>query len=294
MIQHYKSATDFRKSLEARLQNRALITGQDLQRLRKKVAFDRFLARIFIDDETPSFLLKGGYAMELRFEKARATTDIDLTYLERFKNISREEITEEVFEVLRDVSQIVMEDYFIYQIGEAQLDLENAPYGGARYPISAFLDGRLFVRFQLDVGLDVMVNKIERIKAQDWLDFCNISAPMVCMITKEQQFAEKVHAYTLPREDRINTRVKDLVDLLLLLEKGSFDLGFCKEALETVFKIRQTHSLPSVLLHPPSQWFDSFQKMGMECGFKLSLADAFERLNAFFQKVQRGTIISSL
>lgn len=294
MIQQFKSVTDFRKSLEARLQNRAQITGQDLQRLRKKVAFDRLLARIFKDDENPSFLLKGGYAMELRFEKARATRDIDLSYLERFNNISREEITEEVFQVLRDVSHIDMEDYFVYQVGEAQLDLENAPYGGARYPISAFLDGRLFVRYQLDVGLDVMVNKIERIKAPDWLDFCNISAPMVCMITKEQQFAEKIHAYTLPREDRINTRVKDLVDILLLLEKGSFDLRFCKEALEIVFKIRNTHSLPSEFLHPPPQWNASFEKMGAECGFKLSLTDAFERLNAFFQKVQRDTRVSPL
>lgn len=294
MIQQFKSATDFRKSLEARLQNRAQITGQDLQRLRKKVAFDRFLARIFKDAENPPFLLKGGYAMELRFEKARATRDIDLTYLERFNNISREEITEEVFQVLRDISQIEMEDYFVYQVGEAQLDLENAPYGGARYPISAFLDGRLFVRYQLDIGLDVMVNKIERIKAQDWLDFCNISAPMVCMITKEQQFAEKIHAYTLPREDRINTRVKDLIDILLLLEKGSFDSRFCREALEAVFKIRNTHPLPSELLQPPSQWAGSFQKMGAECGFKLSLADAFESVNAFFQKVQRGTPVSPL
>jgi len=43
----FKSATDFRKSLEARLKNLAEETGQDLQRLRRKVAFDRLLARIF-------------------------------------------------------------------------------------------------------------------------------------------------------------------------------------------------------------------------------------------------------
>jgi len=73
MTKQFKSATDFRKSLEARLKNRAQMTGQDLQRLRKKVAFDRLLARIFRDDKKPSFLLKGGYAMELRFEQARAT-----------------------------------------------------------------------------------------------------------------------------------------------------------------------------------------------------------------------------
>ena len=44
----FKTATDFRKSLEARLQMLAIKSGEDLQRLRRKVAFDRFLARIFI------------------------------------------------------------------------------------------------------------------------------------------------------------------------------------------------------------------------------------------------------
>ena len=33
------------------------------------------------------------------------------------------------------------------------------------------------------------------------------------MITREQQFAEKTHAYTLPRSVA-NSRVKDLVDLV--------------------------------------------------------------------------------
>ncbi len=51
-----KSATDFRKSLEARLQTLATKTGEDLQRLRRKVAFDRFLARIFSHENQGFFL----------------------------------------------------------------------------------------------------------------------------------------------------------------------------------------------------------------------------------------------
>lgn len=67
MTTQYQSATDFRKSLEARLKRLATATGQDLQRVRRKVAFDRLLARIFQDNSDSQFLLKGGYAMELRF-----------------------------------------------------------------------------------------------------------------------------------------------------------------------------------------------------------------------------------
>ena len=78
----FKTPTDFRKSLEARLKRIAEKTNQDLQRVRRKVAFERLLARIFHQD-AEDFALKGGYAMELRFEAARATKDIDLTCLHR-------------------------------------------------------------------------------------------------------------------------------------------------------------------------------------------------------------------
>jgi hypothetical protein len=40
----YKTAGAFRAALEMRLQNRARAEGTDLQRLRRQVAFDRFLA----------------------------------------------------------------------------------------------------------------------------------------------------------------------------------------------------------------------------------------------------------
>jgi len=55
----FKTATDFRKSLETRIQRIAAKTGQDLQSLRRKVAFDRLLARIFSNNKS-SFYLKGG------------------------------------------------------------------------------------------------------------------------------------------------------------------------------------------------------------------------------------------
>ena len=62
MITVFKTPTDFRRSLEARLKSVSLKTGQDLQRIRRKVAFERLLARIFHEEST-DFVLKGGYAI---------------------------------------------------------------------------------------------------------------------------------------------------------------------------------------------------------------------------------------
>ena len=51
--------------------------GTDLRRLRRQVAFDRLLARLFVEPLT-EWVLTGGYAMELRFRTARATQGLTL------------------------------------------------------------------------------------------------------------------------------------------------------------------------------------------------------------------------
>ena len=64
----------------------------------------------------------------------------------------------------------------------------------------------------------------------------------VLMIAREQQFAEKIHAYTLPR-NAANSRVKDLVDLALLIGSGELDKRRILEALRLTFERRGTHDL---------------------------------------------------
>jgi hypothetical protein len=72
--QTYSTARAFRQALETRLQERAKRGGLVLERLRKQVAFDRFLARMFPSElNLAGWVLKGGYALELRFLHARAT-----------------------------------------------------------------------------------------------------------------------------------------------------------------------------------------------------------------------------
>ena len=70
----YASAAAFRVALESRLQKMAQAEGLDLQRLRRQAAFDRLLCRLFAAPDAP-WLLKGGYAMELRLKppEPRAT-----------------------------------------------------------------------------------------------------------------------------------------------------------------------------------------------------------------------------
>lgn len=276
----FKTATDFRKSLDARLQARSAKTGEDMQRLRRKVAFDRFLARIFHQD-TPNFYLKGGYAMELRIAHARATKDIDLTCVRRVKNES-ELLGELIWSDLQSLADIDLDDYFVYQIGKAQIDLDNAPYGGARYLITCLMHGKIFTRFLLDVGADFLLDQIESIRGVNWLEFCGIPAPTIPMISIEQQFAEKLHAYTLPRAGRINSRAKDLVDMVLLLNMRPLKFDEITQTMHRVFEKRATHNLPQKLEKPPAEWESQFLIMATECGLPLDMQASFSKISVFY------------
>jgi predicted nucleotidyltransferase component of viral defense system len=284
MTTRFKTSADFRKSLENRLKNMATEKGENLQRLRRKVAFDRLLARLFSSEEQ-SFFLKGGYAMELRLKTARATKDIDLTSLKRLKG-EGDLLSAMILEELRMLAQQDLGDFFVYRIGEAQLDLDNAPYGGARYSVTALLDGKVFVRFQLDVGADAVVTRTETMRGTDWLGFCGIPSPVFAMISVEQQFAEKLHAYTLPRLERPNTRVKDLVDMVLLAKMRSMDFEILKEALRLVFKVRQTHPLPQKIDMPPQAWEIPYNELAKECALMLSLDEAFREVEKIYSRIQ--------
>ena len=65
MSKEYRSAMAFRSALETRLKNISKEKNIDIQRLRRQVAFDRLLSRLF-ESYPDELFLKGGYSMELR------------------------------------------------------------------------------------------------------------------------------------------------------------------------------------------------------------------------------------
>ena len=78
MIKKYQTPVAFRRALEDRIKVKSRERGTDIQRMRRSVAFDRLLCRLFASTDN-RWILKGGYAMELRIQAARATKDIDLS-----------------------------------------------------------------------------------------------------------------------------------------------------------------------------------------------------------------------
>ena len=216
----YSTAGAFRRAREDRLKRIAHEEGVDVNRLRRQVAFDRLLARLFQPAQAP-WVLKGGYALELLFDTARATIDIDLTLPDL--DMTGGQSSDVIREMLQQAAGTSVDDWFEFTVAAPIMDLDAAPYGGARFPVEAKMDARIFARFHLDIGVgDVVLQPVDLVECRDWLAFAGIARPSVRIIPREQQFAEKLHAYTLPRSTP-NSRVKDLVDLALLVRAGELE-----------------------------------------------------------------------
>lgn len=150
------------------------------------------------------------------------------------------------------------------------------------------MDGRIFARFHLDAGVgDVVIQPLETVECHDWLGLAGIAKPRVRMISREQQFAEKIHAYTLPRNSA-NSRAKDLVDLALLIGENQLDRRKIFNALRLTFERRNTHALPTTLNAPPEDWQRPFEALAEECGLQANIASVFDSVRKFVENVLTG------
>ncbi len=195
------------------------------------------------------WVLKGGYALEMRFHHARATKDLDLTVRATAgAQTPAEDLATALRERLQLAASVQLADFFVFVVGEPSLELNQAPEGGSRFPVDARLDGRTFVTFHVDLGVgDDVIEPLDRIVGEDWLGFAGIPTIAVPTLSTEQHWAEKLLAYTLPRDGATSSRVKDLVDLVLLIERQSMSPTRINVAVAATFARRGTHAVPTDL-----------------------------------------------
>lgn len=271
----YKTPTAFRNALGDRLRTLAAQEGVAVDRVQKRLSFERFLARLFYTGNEP-WTLKGGYALELRLSgKARSTRDLDLNVPALGE--------ENLLEALQEAAERDLGDYFSFVVSRGQ-ELIGPPEGGFRFHVEARLDGRVFNRFPLDVGQgDEPVSTPQWLEAKLDLSFAGIATPKFLVYPLEDHFAEKLHAYTTPRENP--SRVKDLVDMLLMIETGLEASLLLKTSIEKVFLHYARHGLPPSLPEPPVQWEATFKTMANEVALGVNeLGQGYGRLEGFLRE----------
>ena len=311
-IKKHTNPTHFREAIEGKIARLAKGIGTNIQRLRRHVVFERLLSRFFVE-VPPACVLKGGYAMELllwntaetkgagqlqansgkvdmelRWKSSRTTKDIDLTLLT--KNID-EPTQAGVQNVIRDlVTEAIavdMDDHFSFEIIK-ETPLLQPPLGGISFTINAILAGRSFAKFKLDIGAgDVEIPPSEKLTCPNLLSQHGIDCPQFLSIRREQQFAEKIHAYTKLRQGEMGSRARDLIDMALLIGELKMDKTILMSALKLVFQTRNTHNLPPKLPVPPERWRKEFLRIATSCQINLNLNDAFRFVNDYYVNLPR-------
>ncbi|GAC1415602.1 MAG: hypothetical protein NVSMB53_14260 [Gemmatimonadaceae bacterium] len=184
----FTTPTDFLVSLGARLNTESRETGVSVQRLRKLVAFERLLARLMKAD-VPTWALKGGYAMELRMSSARTTKDVDISVELGQASLSRDVQALEISDILQRAAANDLKDFFRFTIGAATEELDGAPYGGVRFPVSSFIGAREFEQFSIDVAANESYESFDQLTPANRLDFAGIESTTIRAIPVERHFA---------------------------------------------------------------------------------------------------------
>jgi hypothetical protein len=254
----YASPEAFKQALEQRLRGSAQ-TGAEFARKRQLLVFDRFLARV-VSVLGDTATLKGGLVLELRLDRARTTTDVDLrmaglpnTLLANLQEAGRKNLGEFMtFEIQPDEHH-------------PELQNDGIQYDGLRFRAECKLAGKVYGQpFGVDVAFgDPILGDPDVVVAKDTLAFAGITPPTLRLYPIETHIAEKLHAYTMPRR-RPNSRVKDLPDLALLAKPQPIDATRLRAALEQTFTFRKTHALPASLPAPLETWRRPYEAMARE------------------------------
>jgi len=281
----YKTGSAFRRALEEHLRGHSLGSGLPLVRLRKLVAFDRLLARLQAASPE-AWVLKGGFALQLRYGvSSRTTKDLDL--LMRDSRL-------QAWNMLRQAAVTDLGDWFGYEVGSPQSEPTGDEFGGQRFSVRSLLDGRSFENFHVDVDSgDPIVERPEMLETPELLAFAGIAPFSFLTYPLTQQIAEKLLAYTRLAHGVDSTRVRDLVDILLIASRSRLDGRKLASAIQSTFAARSTHPMPSQLPRPPSKWASSFRSSARELGLEWSdLGAATEAAQVFLYPILIGESVA--
>jgi len=280
----YGSASAFRTALEARLLEQSRRTSLSLVRLRKSVVFSRLLARV-LAVAPDRWVLKGGLAMDYRFgSRVRTTKDMDLA------SIGDEEAAAEDLIAAQAVD---LGDYFTFEIDRTGQLEEMDGATAVRYHVRSLLAGRLFEEVVIDVGFDLPDGwDPELVEGPDLLGFADIDPVEAPALPLELQVAEKVHAYTRGYGDSgaPSTRVKDLIDLVIIATGAALDAATLARALKETFEHRDRHEVPKRLPEPPAEWATPYAGLAREVDLPPDLAEAFRVASAVLDPVLDGSV----
>lgn len=257
----YETPHALRTALEQRLRNRSADTGVGLDRLRRRVVFERIVARLEAA-EPGRWVLKGGMALEVRLhDDARLTKDIDLGLRDEIEDAA--DLQERLVDALA-----VDQDGDGFELLASYPEVLGADGGGHltwRVKVAARLAGRPFGGIQVDISPRAHeLVATDRLPLPNSLDFAGVPATVVEIVDVHRHAAEKFHAMLRDYGDRENSRVRDLVDLVLLIEHDLLTAPAVAAAASEVWAERDGVEPPRELPALPDSWPERYERVAAE------------------------------
>ena len=258
-----------RTSIEQRLANLAAERQVSLDRLRRHFAFQRILVRLSADD---NWVLKGGFAIEVRLGlDARATKDLDLAMLEDLDGV-------EAQDRLLDALEVDAGDGLSFQVSAPRaIGSDEAGNPGWKFTVTSSLGGTVFASLRIDVVARSaeIAGAVGTIEVRPPILAERLSSTAMPAVDIAQHAAEKFHAMARTYAgNRPSSRVKDLVDVVLLAEAGLLPHPDLPGRLQTVWQVRDGVKPPAELPEFPASWQTDYAAMAAEVDLPVDYSTA--------------------
>ncbi len=265
-------------SLNHRLRNLAAQEGVPPQRVRNRYVFQRVLARLARD---PRWVLKGGFSLELRLGlAARTTKDLDLLRWEA-SGLSADDLQD----LLDEALEVDLGDDCTFNVRRPrQVRAEDEMPSTWRVVVDVQVARSPFET----ATIDVVTSPVELTTGVDAVAVRPVLGGepfLVRSVDLQRHAAEKTHAYArIYAHDRPSSRVKDLVDLALLVEQELLEAAAYARAVSDVFTERDASTPPPELPDPPGDWAAPFAAMATDIGLdQRSLGEAATLVQRFYR-----------
>lgn len=249
-------------SLNHRLRNIAAQEGAPPQRIRNRYVFQRLLARMAHD---PRWVLKGGFSLELRLGlAARTTKDLDLLRWDAAVLTATD-----LQDLLDEALDIDLDDDCTFAVRlPRQVRAEEEMPSTWRVVVDAQVARSPFATATIDVVTQATepIGELDEVTIRPVLGGQSFT---VRSVDVARHAAEKTHAYArIYAHERPSSRVKDLVDLVLMIDHELIEASSYARALRTVFAERDASAPPGDLPTPPRDWDKPFALLASEIGLR--------------------------
>lgn len=169
------------------------------------------------------------------------------------------------------------DDRFVMKVGPVKRCTEDGQGQATwRVSVSADLAGRVFSGIKVDVSPRAHeLDATDVMTLPNSLEFAGIEAPEIEIIDVHRHAAEKLHAMQKDFGDHENSRVRDLVDVVILHEHDLLEPRALADAVRQVWMEREGAAPPDALADFPLNWPSRYENTAAEVGLEtLSFATA--------------------